>query len=310
MPTPRKNIVDDEVVGDYHLISRCVRQSRLCGGELEHRRGWIERRIAQIQRSMAVDLTAWNILSNHLHILATNRPDVASGWSDREVALRWLKLFPAGWLRRKKGIPWDAPPTEDEISAITRSRSRVKVLRKRLSSLSWFMKALKEHISRRANAEDGCTGTFWERRFRSIRILDEPAKLITATYIDLNGVRAGMVMRPEDTSHGSISERAAIVAKLPRRTRIRMTAPPGGSDEAYLEHVDACGRWHHSAGKGVIPKSLPPILKRLDLTKRRWLSLVRDGWEQLRGTAIGTAESRQREAERRRCRWVIDLLAS
>ncbi len=310
MPTPRRNIVDDDVVGDYHLISRCVRQCRLCGDELEHRRDWIERRIAQLQRSMAIDLTAWNILSNHLHILATNRPDVAKTWSDREVALRWLRLFPAAWLRRKKGIPMAAPPTEEEIAAITRSRIRVKVLRKRLSSVSWFMKALKEHISRRANAEDGCTGTFWERRFRSIRILDEPAKLITATYIDLNGVRAGMVTRPELTSHGSISERAAMVAGLPRRTRIRMADPPSGSNEAYLEHVDTCGRWQQRSGTGVIPASLLPILERLELTKRRWLQLAREGWEQLRGTAIGSAESRQREAERRRCRWVIDVLAS
>jgi len=310
MPTPRKNIVDENVVGDYHLISRCVRQCRLCGDELEHRRDWIERRIAQLQRSMAIDLTAWNILSNHLHILATNRPDTAKRWSDREVALRWLRLFPGHWLRRKKGAPRNLPPTEAEIAAITRSPARVKMLRKRLSSISWFMKALKEHVSRRANAEDGCTGAFWERRFRSIRILDEPAKLITATYIDLNGVRAGMVSRPEVTSHGSISERAAIVAGLPRRTRIRMAAAPLASNEAYLEHVDAWGRWHHSPGKASIPPSLPPILERLELTRKRWLNLVRNGWEQLRGTAIGTPESRRREAERRRRRWVIDLLAS
>lgn len=310
MPTPRKCIVDDEAVGTYHLISRCVRQCRLCGEELEHRRGWIEERIAALQQSMAIDLVAWNILSNHLHILAMNRPDVVKTWSDREVAIRWLKMCPGRWLRRKRGIPDGEPPTEDEIAEIIRDRSRVKTLRSRLSSVSWFMGRLKEHISRRANAEDDCTGAFWERRFRSVRVLDEPSVLMTSTYVDLNAVRAGMVDRPERTTHGSVSERAAIAAGLPRRTHIRMTSPPLGTNAAYLEHVDAWGRWQASPGKASIPASLPPILERLELSKKRWLELFRAGWETLRGTAIGTPESKQREATRRRGRWVIDPLAN
>lgn len=310
MPTPRKRIIDDDAVGSYHLISRCVRQCWLCGDGLEHRRDWVEERIAELQRSMAIDLTAWNILSNHLHILATNRPDIARSWSDREVALRWLRLCPGRWLRRKKGIPRDAPPTDDEITAITNDRSRVATLRHRLSSISWFMGRLKEHVSRRANAEDGCTGAFWERRFRSVRILDEPTRLMTSTYIDLNAVRAGMVDRPEFTSHGSISERAAIVTGHARRTDIRLSPPPAGSDATYLEHVDSVGRWHTAPGKAAIPTSLSPILERLQLTKKRWLELFQIGWENLRGTAMGTPASRQQEANRRKCHWVIDPLSS
>ena len=47
------------------------------------------------------------------------------------------------------------------------------MIRRRLSSLSWFMRQLKGHISRLANLEDGCKGAFWEQRFRSIKILDD-----------------------------------------------------------------------------------------------------------------------------------------
>ena len=310
MPTPRKRIVDGDAVGSYHLISRCVRQCRLCGDGLEHRRDWIEDRIAALQQSMAIELTAWNILSNHLHILATNRPDLARSWSDREVAIRWLRMCPGTWLRRKRGIVADAPPTDDEIAAIIDNKTRVEILRRRLSSISWFMGRLKEHVSRRANAEDGCKGAFWERRFRSVRVLDEPSQLATSTYIDLNAVRAGMVDRPESTSHGSISERVAIASGRGRRTCIRMSPPPLGSNEAYIEHVDACGRWQVTQGKASIPTSMPPILERLELTKKRWLELFRLGWGNLRGTVIGTPESKRGEAERRRGRWVIDPLAS
>ncbi len=63
-------------------------------------------------------------------------------------------------------------------------------------------------------------------------------------------------------------------------------------------------------GKASIPTSMPPILERLELTKKRWLELFRLGWGNLRGTVIGTPESRRGEAERRRGRWVIDPLAS
>ena len=31
-----------------------------------------------------------------------------------------------------------------------------------LCDLSWFMKCLNEHIARRANLEDHCTGAFWD----------------------------------------------------------------------------------------------------------------------------------------------------
>jgi hypothetical protein len=36
-------------------------------------------------------------MSNHLHVVLRNRPDVVGGWTDDEVARRWWNLFP---LRR------------------------------------------------------------------------------------------------------------------------------------------------------------------------------------------------------------------
>jgi hypothetical protein len=43
---------------------------------------------------------------------------------------------------------------------VLEEEGRVDTLRKRLSNRSWFMKALNEHIARRANHEDGCKGRF------------------------------------------------------------------------------------------------------------------------------------------------------
>jgi len=44
--------------------------------------------------------------------------------------------------------------------------------RPRLHDISWFMKVLNENVAKRANAEDECTGHFWESRYKSQALLD------------------------------------------------------------------------------------------------------------------------------------------
>ena len=94
-------------------------------------------------------------------------------WPDQEVAHRWWFLFPG----RKDAAGLPEEPTAADLQMLTADEERLAERRRRLSSLSWFMRCLAEPIARQANREDGCTGRFWEGRYKCQRLLDEAAVL-------------------------------------------------------------------------------------------------------------------------------------
>ena len=83
----------------YHCICRCVRRAFLCGQDhysgqdYEHRRQWVVDRLAVLGEVFAIDLCAYAVMSNHYHVVVRINEKQASGWSDTEVAERWMQLF-------------------------------------------------------------------------------------------------------------------------------------------------------------------------------------------------------------------------
>ena len=75
-------------------------------------------------------------------------------------------------------------------SAIVNSPEKLKIYRKRLEDLFWYMRRLNEPFAKRCNKEEFCTGRFWEDRYQSQVLLDEGAILTCMSYVDLNPVRA------------------------------------------------------------------------------------------------------------------------
>jgi len=105
----------------------------------------------------------------------------------REVIERWLHLF-AGTALSQRYL------RGDELLEAEHQRlaEEVETWRKRVMSVSWFMRCLNERIARLANEEDDCTGHFWEGRFKSQALLDDSAVLARLAYVGLNPVRAAI----------------------------------------------------------------------------------------------------------------------
>jgi hypothetical protein len=101
----------------------------------------------------------------------------------------------------------DPAAVERWVGGLCKDKKRIHLLRERLSNLGWFMKSLKEPLARKANQEDGCRGTFWESRYKSIAILDQESLLATCAYIDLNPLAAGIASTPETSRHTSVRQR-------------------------------------------------------------------------------------------------------
>ena len=188
----RREYLDPQTIQIAHITSRCVRRAFLCGQDAysgksyEHRREWIRERLEFLASVFAMDCLTFAVMSNHIHLILRSRPDIARQWTDEEVARRWLTLCPP----RQNGRV--AKPTESDIALITSDARQVAELRIRLSDMSWWVRMTAEKIARQANKEDGCTGRFWEGRFKAQLLLDEAAILACAMYVDLNPIRAAM----------------------------------------------------------------------------------------------------------------------
>ena len=152
-----------------------------------------------------MDVLGFSVMSNHLHAILRNRPDVVKTWSDEVVARRWWNLFPS--RRNKDGSP--AEPAETDLKSLTADAKVLAELRARLSSVSWFMRSTSEVIARIANAEEACTGRFWEGRFKATVLTDESAITACMVYVDLNPVRAGLAATPEQSDFTSGQARIA-----------------------------------------------------------------------------------------------------
>jgi REP element-mobilizing transposase RayT len=267
----------------YHCIGRCVRRAFLCGSDdfsgknYEHRRQWVVDRLQQLTQLFAIDVCSYAVMSNHYHVVVKLSPSSANDWPESEIVERWVKLFSGNEHTRAYFSGEMSSVSADYIS------TKIPIWKERLTSLSWFMRCLNEHIARKANQEDECTGHFWEGRFKSQALLDEAALMSCMAYVDLNPIRAKMAKTPEQSDYTSIQARIRLLVQPKQTTkdkpnwllpmigqRNQRSGIPLDLDN-YLALVDWTGRAQLQNKRGAIPNHLAPILQRLSLDEGTWL---------------------------------------
>ncbi len=178
MATPRSKLVSDEVPLYYHVTSRCVQQAWLLGPDptsgknYSHRKRWLIRRLKHLGRFFALEVSAYAVMNNHFHLVIYFDPTAAGAWPAEEVARRWVEAFPP-----KVNGKIDKGMQRFNFEELMSNPEELEKARKKLGSLSCFMKHLKQNIAYRANRETETTGDFWANRFYSGALLDEDAVL-------------------------------------------------------------------------------------------------------------------------------------
>ncbi|MGI2175814.1 hypothetical protein ACRN92_16880, partial [Shewanella ulleungensis] len=96
-----------------------------------------------------IDICAYAVMSNHLHVVLKVDADKVKQWSDKEVLIQWHKGFKGTLLTHKflKGEDLNQFERQTVNECITEYH-------KRLIDISWFMRSLSEPIARMANKED------------------------------------------------------------------------------------------------------------------------------------------------------------
>ena len=102
-------------------------------------------------------------MSNHYHVILHINTERAKSWSDYEVVERWHQLF-NGTIFSQKYLKNEGELSKVEMLVF---QETIDEWRSRLLDISWFMRILNEAVAREANAEDGCTGRFWEQTNRT-----------------------------------------------------------------------------------------------------------------------------------------------
>jgi REP element-mobilizing transposase RayT len=340
MALARSSYVKDGQEGVYHCFCRCVRRAFLCGvdpvsqRDYSHRKAWLVDRLRQLSTVFAIEVCAYAIMATHYHAILRSRPDIVATWSDREVATRWLTLFPL-YRRCHDSAP---PPTDEQISALALRTERIAELRRRLSSLSWFMGRLNEFIARAANNEDNLKGRFWESRFKCLNLLDSAAIAACMVYVDLNPIRAGLAPTPEESDFTSIQLRIRAWHRdsqnmpepdaAPRPVAVHPPVHPNShcwlcpiqsvaehrgilqlSTTEYFDLVDTSGRILRSGKHGAIDADLAPILLRIGVKPDAWIDTISRFQSRFR-LAAGLLNSLRRFADQIGRHWLTGVSAA
>ncbi len=162
----------------YHVMSRTA----LPGfplGDVE--KDFLLNLIKELSKVFFSEILGLCIMGNHFHLLVRMHPDL--NYPNEEIIRRY-KLY----YGKDKLMP----------------EGNSALFREKWSSLSEFVKEIKQTFARYYNKRHERRGYFWGERYKSLIVENGETLVNCLAYIDLNPVRAGIVSKPEDYRWNSI----------------------------------------------------------------------------------------------------------
>jgi len=177
MPRTSRLIISDEKAV-YHIMSRTA----LDGFPLKDvEKDFMPDLIERFSSLYFTEILGFCLMGNHFHLLIKMFPE--NRFTDEDIKKRFELFY------------GDSRPF---------SKGQIPYLRKKLSSLSEFVREIKVGFARYYNRRHNRRGYFWGDRFKSV-IVDKGETLVNClAYIDLNPLRAGLVDRPEEYRWNSL----------------------------------------------------------------------------------------------------------
>ena len=234
---PRVKIVDAE--GCYHLRNRvaCHVGEYPLSGRAESEK-FVEL-LTRYSRAYFCQVASYSVMGNHYHIVA--RFDEPREVDREELIPRMRHLYPDNWEERLE----------------TMAESDWERLAERLFDVSEYMRNINGTFAQWYNRIHDRRGHFWAERFKS-KIIDTGPYLGNCTlYVELNGVRAGIVERPED--HRSCSAYLRELEKDEWMMPLERIWGSGHGEWTTLQYYRRSLYWtgtRPKEGKAAIPKDL------------------------------------------------------
>jgi len=172
----------------YHAMSRTVAGQFLFG---DREKEAFRHRMRKLARFCQIPILNYTILSNHFHLIL-RVPDRVQ-LSDPQL-LRALQDYYGA--RHPNTLQFEQALREPDSARCQQLRAAYL---RRMGDLSVYIKELKEGYTRWFNRVHGRFGTLWAERFTSL-VKPDCSWVITllSAYVDLNGVRAGLVDDPKE----------------------------------------------------------------------------------------------------------------
>lgn len=189
----------------YHVISRVVDQRMVFDPDEKERFRSLMR---ACETFCALRILTWTVLDNHFHLVLHVPPPqpVTDDVFLQRLAALYDRRTVTRVQRRLKGL-LDA----GERQQADRLKARYTY---RMYDLSAFAKTFKQRLTQGFNRRHDRKGTLWEERYKSLVVEGKAESLLQlAAYVDLNAVRAGIVVDPKDYRFCGYAE---AVAGLPR----------------------------------------------------------------------------------------------